>query len=132
MLPALEARFTVLAIDRRGRGQSGDADDYAIEREYEDVAAVVESAGDEVNVLGHSYGGICALESALLTDAISKLRYRHDLSDRSVAGRLEPQIPLVVPEHVSLVARRFDGLSLVLVLALDRVVVPGQAPAATT
>ena len=73
VLPALEARFTVLAIDRRGRGQSGDADDYAIEREYEDVAAVVESAGDTVNVLGHSYGGICALESALLTDAISKL-----------------------------------------------------------
>ena len=42
VLPALEARFTVVAIDRRGRGQSGDAREYAIEREYEDVAAVVE------------------------------------------------------------------------------------------
>jgi pimeloyl-ACP methyl ester carboxylesterase len=73
VLPALEARFTVLAIDRRGRGQSGDADDYAIEREYEDVAALVESAGEKVSVLGHSYGGICALEAALLTDGISKL-----------------------------------------------------------
>ena len=72
-LPALEKRFTVLAVDRRGRGQSGDADEYAIEREYEDLAAVVESAGDGVNVLGHSYGGICALESALLTDRIRKL-----------------------------------------------------------
>lgn len=41
VLPAFEARFTVLAIDRRGRGQSGDADDYALERESEDVAAVV-------------------------------------------------------------------------------------------
>lgn len=73
VLPALEERFTVLAIDRRGRGQSGDADDYALEREFEDVVAVVESAGEGVNVLGHSYGGICALEAALLTDRIRKL-----------------------------------------------------------
>ena len=73
VLPALEGRFTVLAVDRRGRGQSGDPDEYAIEREYEDLVAVVEAAGDGVNVLGHSYGGICALEAALLTDRIRKL-----------------------------------------------------------
>ncbi len=73
VLPALEERFTVLAIDRRGRGQSGDAEDYAIEREFEDVAAVCEWAGPEVTVLGHSYGGICALEAALLTDTIGSL-----------------------------------------------------------
>ena len=73
VLPALQERFSVLAIDRRGRGQSGDADEYAIEREYEDVAAVVEWAGEAVNVLGHSYGGICALEATLLTDSVKKL-----------------------------------------------------------
>ena len=73
VLPALEQHFTVLAVDRRGRGRSGDRGDYTIEREFEDVAAVVESAGDEVAVLGHSYGGICALECALLSDGISKL-----------------------------------------------------------
>ena len=73
VLPALEERFTVLAIDRRGRGRSGDADDYALEREFEDVAAVVEWAGEAVNVLGHSHGGVCALEAALLTDRIGKL-----------------------------------------------------------
>jgi pimeloyl-ACP methyl ester carboxylesterase len=72
-LPALEEHFTVLAMDRRGRGRSGDADDYALEREAEDVLAVVESAGDRVSLLGHSHGGVCAVEAALLTDAIEKL-----------------------------------------------------------
>ena len=38
VLPALEERFTVFAVDRRGRGRSGDAPDYALEREYEDAA----------------------------------------------------------------------------------------------
>lgn len=73
VLPALEERFTVLAIERRGRGQSDDADDYAPEREVEDVAAVVEWAGEDVNLLGHSHGGMCALEAALLTDRLRKL-----------------------------------------------------------
>ncbi|MBD0283128.1 MAG: alpha/beta fold hydrolase, partial [Thermoleophilaceae bacterium] len=73
VLPALAERFTVLAVDRRGRGGSGDADAYALEREFEDLAAVVEWAGEGVNVLGHSYGGVCALEAALRTDRIRKL-----------------------------------------------------------
>lgn len=73
VLPSLEQHFTVLAMDRRGRGHSGDGNGYAIEREYEDLVAVVESAGDAVSVLGHSYGGFCALEAALLTDKVAKL-----------------------------------------------------------
>jgi pimeloyl-ACP methyl ester carboxylesterase len=73
VLPAFEERFTVLAIDRRGRGRSGDGGVYALEREYEDVVAVVEWAGGEVNLLGHSYGGVCAVEAALRTDRIGKL-----------------------------------------------------------
>ena len=62
--PLLERRFTVLAMDRRGRGGSGDAPAYALEREAEDVAAVIASMEGPVNVLGHSYGGLCALEAA--------------------------------------------------------------------
>ncbi len=73
VLPALQERFTVLAMDRRGRGGSGDAEDYEIEREYEDVAAVVEWAGDGVDLLGHSHGGACAVEAALLTDRVGRL-----------------------------------------------------------
>jgi pimeloyl-ACP methyl ester carboxylesterase len=73
VLPALEKNFTVYAIERRGRGESSDAADYAIEREFEDVAAVVDAVEEPVNLLGHSYGGICALEAALLTGNIRNL-----------------------------------------------------------
>jgi pimeloyl-ACP methyl ester carboxylesterase len=73
VLPAFEERFTVYAIDRRGRGGSGDADGYAIEREFEDVAAVVDSLGEPVNLLGHSYGALCALEATLLASNVREL-----------------------------------------------------------
>jgi pimeloyl-ACP methyl ester carboxylesterase len=75
--PMLAERFTVHAIDRRGRGGSGDTLPYDIEREYEDVAAVaVAVAGDPpglVDIVGHSYGGRCALGAALRTDAIRRV-----------------------------------------------------------
>src|SRR3712207_5683294 len=74
ILPAFEQRFTVCAVDRRGRGGSGDSsDDYAIEREFEDIAAVVDSLGEPANLLGHSYGALCALEAALLTSNVRRL-----------------------------------------------------------
>ena len=73
VLPAFEERFTVYAVDWRGRGGSGDSDDYAIERELEDVAVVVDSIGEPANLLGHSYGALCALEAALLTRNVRKL-----------------------------------------------------------
>lgn len=73
VLPAFEERFTVYAVDRRGRGGSGDAGGYAIEREFEDVAAVVDSIGEPVSLLGHSYGALCSLEVALLTRNVRKL-----------------------------------------------------------
>jgi len=73
VLPALEERFTVYAVDRRGRGGSGDSDDYAVAREFEDVAAIVDSLGEPVNLLGHSYGGLVALEAALLTLNVRRL-----------------------------------------------------------
>lgn len=76
--PMLAGSFTVHAIDRRGRGESGDAaGPYSIQREFEDVATVAETlagaGGGPVDVFGHSYGGRCALGAALLTDAIRRV-----------------------------------------------------------
>jgi pimeloyl-ACP methyl ester carboxylesterase len=69
----LSRYFTVYAMDRRGRGSSEDGPDYSLMSEAEDVLAVVAVAGDPVFLLGHSYGGICALEAALRTTRIQKL-----------------------------------------------------------
>ena len=70
--PRLARHFTLHAIDRRGRGASGDTEPYAIAREFEDVAAVADAVaaetGGPVPVFGHSYGGRTALGAALLTD----------------------------------------------------------------
>jgi pimeloyl-ACP methyl ester carboxylesterase len=75
--PLLAARHTTHAVDRRGRGASGDAPGYAIEREFEDLVAVVESlaaeSGGPVDVVGHSYGGRIELGAALLTRSLRRL-----------------------------------------------------------
>lgn len=71
--PHLSGRLTLYAIDRRGRGTSGDGPAYSIEREYEDVAAVVEAIGEPVTLIGHSYGAIVSLGATRLTGGIARL-----------------------------------------------------------
>jgi pimeloyl-ACP methyl ester carboxylesterase len=77
LLPFLEPHVTVHALDRRGRGASGDAPGYAIEREFEDVAAVVDAvadaSGSAADLYGHSFGGLCAFGGATLTTGVGRL-----------------------------------------------------------
>jgi pimeloyl-ACP methyl ester carboxylesterase len=73
LFPLLEESFSVITIDRRGRGESGDASHYTIEREFEDILAVVNAVGENVNLLGHSFGGILALEAARLARNVRRL-----------------------------------------------------------
>ena len=65
--------FTVYAVDRRGRGGSGDAPGYVFESECDDVAALVDTIGKPVFLLGHSFGAICALEASMRTKNVRKL-----------------------------------------------------------
>lgn len=69
--PRLEEHFTVTAIDRRGRGESGDGGEYAIEREFADLASIVESLDAPVLLFGHSFGAICSLEAAAKTPKLA-------------------------------------------------------------
>jgi pimeloyl-ACP methyl ester carboxylesterase len=75
--PYLEPHFTLHAMDRRGRGASGDHLDYNIEREYEDVRAVIDAvsdaSGSSVMVYGHSAGGYYVFGAATLTANIRKI-----------------------------------------------------------
>lgn len=76
--PMLAESRRVFALDRRGRGASGDARAYAVDREYEDLATVADGLAADlscaaVDVAGHSYGGRCALGASLLTSRIRRV-----------------------------------------------------------
>lgn len=69
----LDGQYSCWLMDRRGKGDSGDTPPYALEREYEDVAAAVASLDGPVTLAGHSSGAICALGAALGDAQIAQL-----------------------------------------------------------
>jgi pimeloyl-ACP methyl ester carboxylesterase len=77
LVDELVGDFTTFALDRRGSGASGDVAPYAIEREFEDVVAVVDAVaartGEPVTLWGHSYGCNPAMGAAALTDNVHRL-----------------------------------------------------------
>jgi pimeloyl-ACP methyl ester carboxylesterase len=66
----LASRFTVYEYDRRGRGDSEDAEGWSIQKEVDDLAAVISAAGGSAGVFGDSSGGAIALEAAATTPAV--------------------------------------------------------------
>jgi len=109
----LGRRFAVYAVDRRGRGASGDAAPYSLAAEAADIAAVVDhlarATGGAVSVLAHSYGAICAVEAARLATGL--------------AGLVLYEPPIPVPGSAD-----FSGLA----ARLRRLVADGQADRAVT
>jgi pimeloyl-ACP methyl ester carboxylesterase len=94
LVAELRDTMTTFAMDRRGFGASGDAAGYALEREFEDVAAVVEAVaartGGPVALWGHSYGAGCAMGGAALTGAVHHLvLYEPGLGIPYPAGSIE-------------------------------------------
>jgi len=71
----LEKHFTIFNYDRRGRGDSGDIAPYVIEREIEDIEALIEEAGGSAYVFGYSSGAVLALKAAAQGLAISKMAF---------------------------------------------------------
>jgi pimeloyl-ACP methyl ester carboxylesterase len=95
--PLLTDRFTLYSVDRRGRGESGDSTDgYAIEQEFADIAAVVDSLAEPADLLGHSYGATVALGAARLTRNVRRL----------ILYEPAPGVPQVDPELLA----RLDAL----------------------
>jgi pimeloyl-ACP methyl ester carboxylesterase len=69
----LADRFAVIAYDRRGRGESGDTPPYSVQREVEDLEALIGEAGGRAHVCGISSGGVLAMEAARAGAAINGL-----------------------------------------------------------
>lgn len=99
VMRGLEQLYTVIAMDRRGRGASGDHPAYDLQREVEDVAAVIDAAGEPVHLFGHSYGGLCALHALLLTRNVRK------------AVVYEPYAPVAPAAEASATTRRYEAMA---------------------
>lgn len=69
----LATRFTVYTYDRRGRGESGDTAPYAVEREIEDIAALIDAAGGSVLLYGISSGAALAMDAANALTGVTRL-----------------------------------------------------------
>lgn len=83
-------------MDRRGHGESEPGRNYSLRKEIEDVVAVANTRPGPVFVLGHSIGGVFALEAVFLTDKIAKLMLYepplHDGDRTAIADRMEKMI----------------------------------------
>jgi pimeloyl-ACP methyl ester carboxylesterase len=114
----LSARFTVYNYDRRGRGDSGDTQPYAIEREIEDLAAIIGAAGGEAHVWGLSSGAVLALEAAAAGLPIRKLAVQEpplgvDPADRRPPADLRQHVTALIADGQRGAAVRYfmvDGM----------------------
>ncbi len=100
----LAPHFTVFNYDRRGRGDSGDTKPFAVEREIEDIEALIDRAGGSAYVYGISSGAALAFEAALsLGNKVKKLvmyeaPYNDDPSARQAWVAYRKQLDKLVAE----------------------------------
>ena len=97
--------FTVYNYDRRGRGDSGDAKPYAIEREIDDIEALIDAAGGTACLYGHSSGASLVLEAAVkIPNKIRKLAlyeapYNDDPKARTAFGQYTKELTVLLAAH---------------------------------
>ena len=104
---SLEPHFTVFNYDRRGRGDSGDTQPYTLQREIEDLDALIAQAGGSASVFGYSSGAILALRAAASGLAISRLALYEPPPTGARAGMLAPQLKELISA-----GRRGDAVEL--------------------
>jgi len=110
---ALARHGRVVNYDRRGRGESGDTPPYAVEREVEDLAALIAAVGGEAAVYGHSSGAGLALQAAASGLPISRLVLHEppygpdDEASRAAAQALAVGVGAAIDED-----RRADAIAL--------------------
>ncbi len=132
----LAGSFTCYLMDRRGRGRSGDAPDYSIEREYQDVAAVLAAAGAKPHLMGHSYGAVCALGAALETPVDKLILYEppagvvfgpevEDYRQAIAAGDPEKALEIGITRIVGVPQSQFEAMRANPMFPLFKALAPG-------
>jgi pimeloyl-ACP methyl ester carboxylesterase len=124
----LAPNFTVHTYDRRGRGDSGDTSPYDVEREVEDLEAVIDAAGGSAALFGHSSGAALALETTARGVSVSKLAmyeppyivddnrppladdYIEHLEELTAAGKRSEIIRYFMTEAVGMPAEMVEGM----------------------
>jgi pimeloyl-ACP methyl ester carboxylesterase len=106
----LRDRFTVITYDRRGRGDSADTLPYSVERELDDLDALIAVAGGSANVFGFSSGAVLALLAAARGSAINRLA----LYEAPIRPGWAPASQELVDRLAALIAagRRGDAVAL--------------------
>jgi pimeloyl-ACP methyl ester carboxylesterase len=101
---ALAGQFTAVTVDRRGRGDSGDTSPYAVDREIEDVDAVIGAVGGSASIYGHSSGAGLAFRAAAAGLPIDRLVLHEppfggdDAESRAEARRLASEVRGAIEE----------------------------------
>jgi pimeloyl-ACP methyl ester carboxylesterase len=128
LAPLSAEHFTMFHYDRRGRGNSTDAPPYAVEREIEDIEALITEAGGSAFVFGISSGAALAMEAAIkLGDKVKKLAMYEAPYNSDEAARLAWKAYRKQLAEVLAQGRRGDALALFMMLVgmpadhLDRV-----------
>ncbi|MUV86577.1 alpha/beta fold hydrolase [Natronomonas sp. CBA1123] len=97
LTPHLVDSFTVIRPDRRGRGDSGDHEEYGLDREVADLRAVLATVDGDATVFGHSFGGLVALAAADDADIDRLVLYEPALlvgehGDGNLASRMQAHL----------------------------------------
>jgi pimeloyl-ACP methyl ester carboxylesterase len=104
----LSRSFTVVNYDRRGRGESGDTQPYAVQREIEDLDALIAAVGGSACVCGWSSGGVLALKAAAAGSIVRKLAVYEPPFVVPGSGRVPPEDFVAELNDLAAAARRAD------------------------
>lgn len=111
LAPLLEQRFRVITYDRRGRGDSGDTPPHALEREVEDIQALMEVAGGSASVFGISSGALLAMRAAASGLPVTRLAiYEPPLVLADAPGKVQPDRKAEIIGHVE-AGRRSEAVT---------------------
>ena len=124
----LGQHFTVYNYDRRGRGDSGDTQPFAKEREIEDLQALVEDAGGQAMIFGLSSGAVVSLDAAAVTPGITKVgvyepalivddsrqpvptNYTEHLTTLAAQGKRDEAVAYFLTQAVGIAAEYIGGM----------------------